>query len=987
MIVRRLIVDAFGALRDLDLDGLGPGLTVLYGPNEAGKSTLMRSLRWLLFAQDLVPPPQGAASVRARLASGPEGEWHVARRVTAKARRGVLVATTPQGDQADDGRLGRDLLHGTSWPLYRQVFAVGLKELEDATALDASEVAGALYSAGAVGAADLRAVEKALREEAEALWRPRATKSAVNKAMRRVGEAHAATAEARAAEERIGRQLSGRPALEAALAEARRAARTARSEADLWQMAHGALAHIEAIRQAERALAAIEPAPPLPEGAVARLDAIERRLEDAARARAALAPALADAPPPDRLRSLAVRVRELAGDADRHGEDEARLAEAQAGLARLETERLRALREAHAALGHDGNEADDRPAPPFPAAGMREDLRRAGQRLDGAQRAAAVAQAAGRALAPCRPEGQDDPTALAPDDAQNLLSALVQDMATLSRQEPVGRTGSRLASMGAALWLTLAVAAVAGAGWLGGRARSLAALGALGIAAGAAWLLARALRRTRSGDGGRARGRDLMAAVARASIALGGPPVPGQVDVAEMAGRIRARRDAVRACEAWDAADRAAADEAAAREEYGAVLAATGLPASLQPAAVESAWARLDAWQRAEAAAVDARAAYGRLLGQTRAYADAVAELWGDGSPPAGPGPAALARLAGAALDRAVAEAQIDAEERAARAALGGLVAACGAADGETLRHRAAQADRRAQALEERARAERALGMYASDKRLGAVADRLLAMPDPGARASAVATLVRAAEEAQEAAQVPAGDLRVLDSEVERLRAHSGLAAALQGEAAREAEVVEAAEAWAEAALALWLLDRAKARYEEERQPATLRHASTLFGRMTEQRYERIVRPFGGGDLKVLRRDGERMDASMLSQGTRAQLYLAMRLALAQEYGQRVVELPILLDDVLVAFDDVRRRAAVEALAEIGAGGRQILLFTCHRAGLEEAARAGAAIRTLAPAPPGEARGAAARSGRKGPGTRRPGTETKGPSGRGRVRR
>lgn len=40
--------------------------------------------------------------------------------------------------------------------------------------------------------------------------------------------------------------------------------------------------------------------------------------------------------------------------------------------------------------------------------------------------------------------------------------------------------------------------------------------------------------------------------------------------------------------------------------------------------------------------------------------------------------------------------------------------------------------------------------------------------------------------------------------------------------------------------------------------------------------------------------------------------------------------LPLVLDDVFVNFDQGRTEAAFEALLEFAAGGRQVLLFTCH---------------------------------------------------------
>ena len=42
-------IDAFGALQDVERRGIGEGLTVIHGPNEAGKSTLRHFVLGVLF--------------------------------------------------------------------------------------------------------------------------------------------------------------------------------------------------------------------------------------------------------------------------------------------------------------------------------------------------------------------------------------------------------------------------------------------------------------------------------------------------------------------------------------------------------------------------------------------------------------------------------------------------------------------------------------------------------------------------------------------------------------------------------------------------------------------------------------------------------------------------------------------------------------------------------------------------------------------------
>ena len=76
----------------------------------------------------------------------------------------------------------------------------------------------------------------------------------------------------------------------------------------------------------------------------------------------------------------------------------------------------------------------------------------------------------------------------------------------------------------------------------------------------------------------------------------------------------------------------------------------------------------------------------------------------------------------------------------------------------------------------------------------------------------------------------------------------------------------------------------------------------------------------GAGEESTLR------DSLWRSDGTMDQLYLALRLAVAEELTP---EAPLILDDVLVRFDDGRMKAAVEILKEM-AQTRQVICFTCQ---------------------------------------------------------
>ena len=105
--------------------------------------------------------------------------------------------------------------------------------------------------------------------------------------------------------------------------------------------------------------------------------------------------------------------------------------------------------------------------------------------------------------------------------------------------------------------------------------------------------------------------------------------------------------------------------------------------------------------------------------------------------------------------------------------------------------------------------------------------------------------------------------------------------------------------------------------------------------------------PLGKQTLIVDDRQGESCRVEQLSQGTREQLFLAIRLAMIEQFRERGIELPVILDDVLVNFDQHRVQAAVQTLQEIAESGQQILFFTCHQHLAELFQRSGSEIINL----------------------------------------
>jgi uncharacterized protein YhaN len=120
-------------------------------------------------------------------------------------------------------------------------------------------------------------------------------------------------------------------------------------------------------------------------------------------------------------------------------------------------------------------------------------------------------------------------------------------------------------------------------------------------------------------------------------------------------------------------------------------------------------------------------------------------------------------------------------------------------------------------------------------------------------------------------------------------------------------------------------------RFERALQPEILRHVTHLFERLTSGRYVAIRRQLSDKKSLVVEQcDGQIKEPWQLSTGTREQLYLAIRLAYVLQYCREAEPLPIVMDDVLVNFDEQRAHNTLQVLREVSESV-QVVLLTCHK--------------------------------------------------------
>jgi len=127
--------------------------------------------------------------------------------------------------------------------------------------------------------------------------------------------------------------------------------------------------------------------------------------------------------------------------------------------------------------------------------------------------------------------------------------------------------------------------------------------------------------------------------------------------------------------------------------------------------------------------------------------------------------------------------------------------------------------------------------------------------------------------------------------------------------------------------------------YREQHRSGMMLRAAEAFRHITAGRFSDLQsRPDKDVEtLVAVKAAGGSLTVDEMSDGTRDQLYLALRMAGYQEFAAEREPLPFIADDIMQSFDDDRARAAFEMLGEVATHGQ--VIYLTHHAHLYEIAR------------------------------------------------
>jgi uncharacterized protein YhaN len=164
--------------------------------------------------------------------------------------------------------------------------------------------------------------------------------------------------------------------------------------------------------------------------------------------------------------------------------------------------------------------------------------------------------------------------------------------------------------------------------------------------------------------------------------------------------------------------------------------------------------------------------------------------------------------------------------------------------------------------------------------------------------------------------------------------AFDGQGLAAQAESRRQeamATMADAAEGYLRLHTAVRVLKWSMEKFRQTRQGPMLARASAHFQGLTLGSFSRLLVDAEGAAPRLfgIRAGGEQVEVAGMSEGTRDQLYLALRLAALELHIDQGLNMPLIADDLFINFDDQRTKAGLQVLGALS-HKMQIVFLTHH---------------------------------------------------------
>jgi len=287
MRLAELRVDGFGILNGLHLrrEDLDKNITVIFGMNEAGKSTLVEFIRAMLFGFKVKDGRLGEPLRGGRLGGylvfmDDNGELFRIER-GPRGRHGKVSITLPDGTAGNEVFLRDRILRDITPLVFRNVFSFGMDEMRRLEELGAGEVSAHVYGAGTgLRTGRLTAGINRLQEELNGLFRPGGMKPVINQLIKELEDVEATVRLLQGEPERYGqlkREVISLRADRVRLESAKREAELRKRRVEAVLRARESWIRLKEARQQFKDLPQV---PSFPESGVERLQVLEDKARD-----------------------------------------------------------------------------------------------------------------------------------------------------------------------------------------------------------------------------------------------------------------------------------------------------------------------------------------------------------------------------------------------------------------------------------------------------------------------------------------------------------------------------------------------------------------------------------------------------------------------------------------------------------------------------------------------------------------------------------
>ena len=153
MKIKEIQVEGFGVWKGLTLESLSQDVNVFYGENEAGKTTLMHFVRSMMFGpsadrrEKYLPPLYGGAAGGTVALHSSHGDHELHRQFESAlgASSDVVTVTDRERGHCQGETAWNEILSEMDESIFNNVFAIGLREIQELNALNSTQASDLLY--------------------------------------------------------------------------------------------------------------------------------------------------------------------------------------------------------------------------------------------------------------------------------------------------------------------------------------------------------------------------------------------------------------------------------------------------------------------------------------------------------------------------------------------------------------------------------------------------------------------------------------------------------------------------------------------------------------------------------------------------------------------------------------------------------------------------------------------------------------------------